>query len=128
MGSSQSNSCTQGEGWGSQLGGEPSVGEHETARSEFCGRRVKAAAMAVDGKISSRHMKGPQLAEEGLLSNSIGCYYRRRLNWSLKNTQTVFSQQWERHARRGTRKYEREKCGSPFSKEFLVEDCLIGRD
>lgn len=44
-------------------------------------------------------MKEPELAEEEVLSNSIGYYYRRRLNWSLKNTQTVFSQQWERHTR-----------------------------
>lgn len=66
------------------------------------GHRVNAAAMAVhllDGKIWSIHMKEPELAEEEVLSNSIGYYYRRRLNWSLKNTQTVFSQQWELHAR-----------------------------
>lgn len=44
-------------------------------------------------------MKGSELAEEGAPSNSIGYYYRRRLNQSLKNTQTVFSQQQEWHAR-----------------------------
>lgn len=66
------------------------------------GHRVKAAAVEVcllDGKIWSSHMKGPPLAEEEVLSNSIGYYYRRRLNRSLKNTQTVFSQQRDWHAR-----------------------------
>ena len=52
-----------------------------------------------DGKIWSSHMKGPALAEADALSNSMGYYYRRRLNQSLKNTLTVFSQQWEWHAR-----------------------------
>lgn len=63
---------------------------------------MRAAAREVrllDGKIWSSHMKRPALAEEEALSNSIGYYYRRRLNQSLKNTQTVFSQQWEWHAR-----------------------------
>lgn len=58
---------------------------------------VKAAAREVrlrDGKIWSGHMKGQRKK-----SNSKGYYYRRRLNRSLKNTQTVFSQQWERHSR-----------------------------
>lgn len=55
---------------------------------------MKAAAREVcllDGKIWSSHMKGPALAEEEALSNSIRYYYRHRLNLSLKNTQTVFS-------------------------------------
>lgn len=63
---------------------------------------VKAAAREVrlhDGEIWSSHMKESALAEEKAASNSTGYYYRRRLNRSLKNTQTVFSQQWERHAR-----------------------------
>lgn len=62
------------------------------------GHGVKAATREVrllDGKIWSSHMKGPALAEEEALSNSTGYYYRRRLNRSLKNTQTVFTQQWE---------------------------------
>lgn len=66
---------------------------------------MKAAAREVrllDGKICSSHMKEAALAEEEALSNSAGYYYRRRLNLSLKNTQTVFSQQWERHARTWT--------------------------
>lgn len=63
---------------------------------------MKAAAGEVhllDGKIWSSHMKGRALAEEEALVNSIGYYYRRRLKQNLKNTQTVFSQQWEWHAR-----------------------------
>ena len=66
------------------------------------GHGVRAAAREVclhDGKIWSSHMKGPALAEEGAPSNSIGYYYRRRLNRSLRNTQTVFSQQRCWHAR-----------------------------
>lgn len=53
----------------------------------------------LDGKIWNSHMKGPPQAEEEVLSNSIGYYYKRRLNRSLKNTQTVFSQHREWHAR-----------------------------
>lgn len=81
-------------------------GVHETVLSwpgELGGgHRVRAAAREVclhDGKIWNSHMKGPALAEEGATSNSIGYYYRRRLNRSLRNTQTVFSQQWDWHAR-----------------------------
>lgn len=85
-------------------------------RSQFCGQRVKAAAIAVDGKIEKSHMKGPQLAEERVPSNSIACYYRRRLNWSLKNTQTVFSQQWERHARLRHEKINRKSVGAHSEK------------
>lgn len=64
------------------------------------GHWVKTAVIQVclrDGKIWSSHMKRPLLAQEEVLSNSTGYYYRRLLNQSLKNTQTVFSQQ--RHAR-----------------------------
>lgn len=39
------------------------------------------------------------LAEKETPSNTTGYYYRRRLNRSLKNTQTVFSQQREWHDR-----------------------------
>lgn len=81
-------------------------GVHETVPSWTGklggGHGVKAAVREVclhDGKIWSSHMKGPALAEEGATSNSIGYYYRRRLNRSLRNTQTVFSQQWDWHAR-----------------------------
>lgn len=71
-------------------------------RCLYCcqGHWVKAAVMEVrlhDGKIWSSHMKGPLLAREEVLPNSTGYYYRRLLNQSLKNTQTVFSQQ--QHAR-----------------------------
>lgn len=44
---------------------------------------MRAAAREVclhDGKIWNSHMKGPALAEEGATSNSIGYYYRRRLD------------------------------------------------
>lgn len=73
---------------------------HEMLRS--WGHGVKAAAREVcllEGKIWSSHMKGAALAEEEALSNSTGYYYRRRLNRSLKNTETVFAQQWEWHGR-----------------------------
>lgn len=63
---------------------------------------VNAATREVrllDAQIWSSHMKEPTLAEEETSSNSTGYYYRRWLNRSLKNTQTVFSQQWEWHAR-----------------------------
>lgn len=78
---------------------------HEKVRPQLSGGRVKGWKLLWGECVCSvvksgvtRHMKGPALAEEEALSNSTGYYFRRRLNRSLKNTQTVFSQQQEWHA------------------------------
>lgn len=84
------------------------------------GHRVKTAEREVrllDGKIWSSHMKGSVLAGEGALSNSASYYYRRRLNRSRKNTQTVFSQQQEWHARIQTQRDQWDICGKPIWKK-----------
>lgn len=68
------------------------VGKSRPGASAAAGSPGEREVRLGDGEIWSGHMKGPALAQEEALSNSIGYYYRRRLNQSLKNTQTVFPQ------------------------------------